>query len=107
MVSEKELERRRGIVRTEATAFIQKSKAISRLELTATISSFQEQLRDELAEYLLFELYEPRLGCASTKELIEELAARQDPWSDAAKGGLRQLTRNLNKAEQAYKTMDD
>lgn len=102
MVSDEELERRRGIVKTEALAFLQKSKAAKEMELTV-----QEQLRDELAEYLLYELYEPRLGCATTGQMIEELAARQDPWSDAAKGGLRQLARNLDKTEQAYKTMDD
>jgi len=102
MVSDEELERRRGIVTKEALAFLNKSKAVQQMPLTV-----QELLRDELAEYLLYELYEPRLGCASTGQMIEELAARQDPWSDAAKGGLRQLARNLNKEEQAYKTMDE
>ena len=67
-MNEKEYERRMVFARQEAaTAWCQeKTKG----------KTMDAELAEEFAKILVVRMYEPKLGCATTRELIDEIKAR-------------------------------
>ena len=64
------------------------------------------ELAEAFADLLLEPMYAPKLGCASTQELLTELQARLDDVGWAA-DRLQQLSDQLPKKALEYKTVPD
>lgn len=67
-MDEKEHERRMGFAREKAAQVWCQEKTKKKI--------MDVELAEEFAKILVVQMYEPKLGCATTKELFEELIAR-------------------------------
>lgn len=67
-MDEKELERRMGFAREKAAqAWCEKSVENKIMDV---------ELAEEFAKILVVQMYEPKLGCATTRDLLEEIKVR-------------------------------
>lgn len=67
-MDKKEKERRMGFAREKAAQVWCEKKMENKV--------MDIELAEEFAKILVVQMYEPKLGCATTRELIEELKAR-------------------------------
>ena len=64
-------------------------------------------IAEAFAHILVDYMYEPNLGCASTRQLMEELIARLDGWPVVREKLQQYLKERLSAEELAYKTVPD
>ncbi len=72
-MDKKEVERRMGFARERAAQVWCEKKTENKV--------MDVELEEEFAKILVVEMYEPKLGCASTRELLEEIKVRiENRW---------------------------